>query len=64
MEIIAVPGQDRYKVLFFDASPAEMARAKRILDAAVLQIRDRPAELFTGPPPANTNPHDIDNYQH
>ena len=64
MEIRAVPSQDMYVVLFSGATPAEMARARRILDAAVLAIQDRAPQLFTGPPPENTNPNDIDNYQH
>ena len=51
-------------VLFSGATPAEMARARKILNAAVLAIQDRAPQLFTGPPPANTNQTDLDNYQH
>jgi len=64
VEIRAVPSQEMYVVLFSDATPAEMDRARRILDAAVLAIQDRAPQLFTGPPPANTNQTDLDNYQH
>lgn len=64
MEIRTVPSQEMYVVLFSGATPAEMARARKILNAAVLAIQDRAPQLFTGPPPLNTNQSDIDNYQH
>ena len=64
MEIRAVPSQEMYVVLFSDATPAEMDRARRILDAAVLAIQDRAPQLFTGvSAPKNTNPSDINNYR-
>lgn len=47
-----------------DTTPEERTRALRIIEAAKLQIRDRAPELFTGPAPVNTNPFDVDNYQH
>jgi hypothetical protein len=48
-------------VTITDATNAEINRATRILDAAVLQIEDK-APLFDGPPPLNTNPFDANNY--
>ena len=57
-----VPGWLVYVVSVSGATPAEIARAKRILASAELSIRDKAPELFTGPPPLNTNQTDLQNY--
>jgi hypothetical protein len=51
-----------YTVSIADASSDEIARAIRIFEAAALAVEDKAPELFTGPPPLNTNPSDLPNY--
>lgn len=51
-----------YTVTITQATDADIARAARILRAAVLQIEDK-APLFDGPAPANTNTTDAANYR-
>jgi hypothetical protein len=50
------------KFVMEGATTREIGRALKILDAAELQILDKAPELFTGPPPLNTNPSDLPNY--